>query len=68
MPDFPAGHFSRVNAMTKRSLRSVEISKKKRRRAIPRAKLTRSQGNTAGARRRLKKQANLARGREAAKA
>jgi hypothetical protein len=54
--------------MSKRSLRSVETSKKKRRRVIPRAKLTRSQGNTAGARRSLKKAANLARGRKAAKA
>jgi hypothetical protein len=54
--------------MSKRSLRSVETSKKKRTRAIPRAKLTRSQGNTAGARRRSKKQANLARGRKVAAA
>jgi len=53
--------------MTKRSLRSVETQKKKRRRAIPRAKLTRSQGNTAGVRRRLKKQAGLARVAKTAK-
>jgi hypothetical protein len=56
-----------VNAMTQRSLRNVETSKKKRRRAIPRAKLTRPQGNTSAGRRRLKKQANIARGRTAAK-
>ena len=54
--------------MSKRSLRAVETSKKKRTRAIPRAKLTRNQGNTAGARRRTKKQANLARGRKVAAA
>jgi hypothetical protein len=55
-----------VNAMSKRSLRNVETQKKKRRRAIPRAKVTRAQGNTAGARRRLKKLANQARGAKAA--
>lgn len=55
-----------VNAMTKRSLRNVEIQKKKRRRAIPRAKVTRIQGNTAGARKRLKKQAGINRTRKAA--
>jgi len=38
-----------------RSLRNVETRKKKARRAIPRPKLTRIQGNTAGARKRLKK-------------
>ena len=53
--------------MSKRSLRAVETSKKKRTRAIPRAKLTRSQGNTVGSRQRLKKQANLSRGRKTAK-
>lgn len=50
-----------VNAMTKRSLRNVETQKKKRRRTIARAKATRVQGNTAGVRRRLKKQAGIAR-------
>jgi hypothetical protein len=47
--------------MTQRSLRNVETQKKKRRRAIPRAKVTRIQGNTAGVRKRLKKQAGIAR-------
>lgn len=53
--------------MTKRSLRNIETHKKKRRRAIPRAKVTRVQGNTGGVRRRLKKLANKARGAKAAK-
>ena len=44
-----------------RSARKVEILKKKRRRAIPRAKVTRIQGNTAGVRKRLKKAAGKAR-------
>jgi hypothetical protein len=50
-----------VNSMTQRSLRNVETQKKKRRRTIPRAKVTRIQGNTAGVRKRLKKQAGIAR-------
>jgi hypothetical protein len=54
-------------AMSKRSLRNVETQKKKARRAIPRAKVTRSKGNTAGSRTRLKKQAGLKRGKVAAK-
>ena len=49
--------------MTARSARSVETQKKKARRAIPRPKATRIQGNTAGARKRLKKAAGLARGK-----
>ena len=49
--------------MTKRSPRAVETQKKKARRAIPRAKATRILGNTAGARKRLKKAAGLARGK-----
>jgi hypothetical protein len=53
--------------MSKRSLRNVETQKKKRRRAIPRAKVTRVQGNTAGVRRRLKKQAGITRAKAAAK-
>jgi hypothetical protein len=53
--------------MTKRSLRSVETQKKKQRRTIARAKVTRIQGNTAAVRRRLKKQAGLIRGAKAAK-
>lgn len=41
--------------------RKVETRKKKARRAIPRAKVTRIQGNTAAARKRLKKYAGLIR-------
>jgi hypothetical protein len=52
--------------MSKRSLRNVETQKKKRRRAIPRAKVSRVQGNTTGVRRRLKKAALKARGTKAA--
>jgi hypothetical protein len=47
--------------MTARHHRSVEIRKKKNRRAIPRAKVTRIQGNTTAARKRLKKLAGKAR-------
>lgn len=47
--------------MSKRSLRNVETQKKKARRAIPRAKVTRIQGNTAAVRKRLKKLAGKAR-------
>lgn len=47
--------------MTARHHRSVEIQKKKKRRAIPRAKVTRPQGNTAAVRKRLKKLAGKAR-------
>jgi hypothetical protein len=52
--------------MSKRSLRNVETQKKKRRRTIPRAKVNRVQGNTAGVRRRLKKTALQVRGAKAA--
>jgi hypothetical protein len=55
-----------VNAMTKRSLRKVEIRKKKRRRTIPQAKVTRIKGNTAGVRKRLKKLSGIARVAKAA--
>jgi hypothetical protein len=41
--------------MPARSLRAVETQKKKARRAIPRAKVSRNQGNTAAVRKRLKK-------------
>ena len=44
-----------------RSERNVETRKKKARRAIPRAKVTRVQGNTAAVRKKLKKQAGKAR-------
>ncbi len=42
-------------------LRAVETQKKKARRAIPRAKVTRIQGNTPAVRKRLKKQSGIAR-------
>lgn len=48
-----------------RSARNVEKQKKKKRRVIPRAKVTRIQGNTLGARRRLKKMAGKARAAKA---
>ena len=51
--------------MSINSLRNIETRKKKARRAIPRSKVTRVQGNTAGVRRRLKKAANKARGAKA---
>lgn len=41
--------------------RKVETKKKKARRAIPRPKVTRVQGNTAAVRKRLKKFSGLAR-------
>jgi hypothetical protein len=47
--------------MTARHHRSVETQKKKAKRAIPRAKVTRIQGNTTAARKRLKKLAGKAR-------
>jgi hypothetical protein len=47
--------------MTKRSLRNVETQKKKRDRTIARDKVTRVQGNTSAVRKRLKKQAGIAR-------
>jgi hypothetical protein len=43
------------------SARNVEKQKKKNRRAAPRKKVTRIQGNTMAARRRLKKMAGKAR-------
>ena len=51
--------------MTARHHRKIEIQKKKSRRTIPRAKVTRNQGNTAGARKRLKKLAGKARAAKA---
>jgi hypothetical protein len=54
--------------MAVRSLRNVEKQKKKKRRVIPRAKVTRIQGNTLAARRRLKKQSGKARAKKAAPA
>jgi hypothetical protein len=49
-----------------RSLRNVETRKKKARRAIPRATVTRNKGNTAAGRKRLKKLAGLRRGAKVA--
>lgn len=51
--------------MSARSVRNIETRKKKARRVIPRAKVTRIQGNTAGARKRLKKMAGKARSAKA---
>lgn len=51
--------------MAARTARKVEIRRKKTRRAIPRAKVTRIQGNTGAARKRLKKQAGKARAKKA---
>ncbi len=51
--------------MSKTSLKNVQKQKKKARRTIGRPPQTRIQGNTAGARTRLKKLAGLARGRKA---
>ncbi len=51
--------------MTKRSPRAVETQKKKARRAIPRAKVTRNQGNTAAVRKSLKKLAGKTRAAKA---
>lgn len=51
----------RFLAMTARFLRHVENKKRQARRAIPRDKVTRNQGNTAGVRKRLKKEAGAAR-------
>lgn len=47
--------------MTARHPRKIEIQKKKARRAIPRAAVTRIQGNTPAVRKRLKKMAGKAR-------
>lgn len=49
-----------------RSLRNVETRKKKAKRAIPRTTKTRIQGNTAAARKRLKKLSGLRRGAKTA--
>jgi hypothetical protein len=51
--------------MAVRSERNIEKQKKKKRRVIPRAKVTRIQGNTSGVRTRLKKMAGQARARKA---
>jgi hypothetical protein len=49
--------------MSARSDRNIETRKKKARRVIARPKATRIQGNTAGARKRLKKASGIARGK-----
>ncbi len=51
--------------MTARAPRKVETQKKKARRAIPRDKLNRNQGNTAAVRKRLKKMSGKVRGAKA---
>ena len=51
--------------MSARSDRNIETRKKKARRAIPRAKVSRIQGNTAAVRKRLKKAAGKARSTKA---
>jgi hypothetical protein len=55
-----------MTAKGARSDRNIETRKKKARRAIPRAKVTRIQGNTAGVRKRLKKAAGIARAKKVA--
>lgn len=52
--------------MPKTSLKNIQKQKKKARRTIPRASVTRIQGNTAGVRKRLKKLAGKARSAKAA--
>jgi len=47
--------------MSKHDARAVETQKKKARRVIPRAKLSRPQGNTPAVRRMLKKMSGIAR-------
>ena len=54
--------------IVKKSARKVETQKKKARRAIPRKAVTRIQGNTIGARTKLKKMAGKARAKKAVKA
>lgn len=54
--------------MASRTARKVEIRKKKSSRAIARPKQSRIQGNTAGARTTLRKQAMLRKGRDQAAA
>lgn len=49
-----------------RSPRNIETRKKKAGHAIPRAKVTRIQGNTAAVRKRLKKMSGIARSAKAA--
>ena len=58
--------FKRNSPMPKTSLKNVQKQKKKARRAIPRAKVTRIQGNTTAVRKRLKKNAGKARAAKAA--
>jgi hypothetical protein len=48
-----------------RSARNIETRKKKARRVIARAKVTRVQGNTAAVRKRLKKASGIARAAKA---
>lgn len=55
-------------ARSSRSARNVETRKKKARRAAPRAKVTRNQGNTPAVRKQLKRLAGKDRAAAAAKA
>jgi hypothetical protein len=57
----PCGWTIEELQMAIRSARNVEKQKKKNRRAAPRAKVTRVQGNTLAVRRRLKKMSGKAR-------
>jgi len=50
--------------MAARSLRNIETRKKKASRRIARDKISRTQGNSAAGRRKLKKQAGLRYGRD----
>jgi len=54
--------------MSERSLRKALIRKRTAKRVVPRAKVTRIQGNTSGVRKRLKKLAGKARAAAAAAA
>jgi hypothetical protein len=61
----PAGFVMKSKTST-RSPRNIETRKKKARRVIPRAKVTRIQGNTSAVRKRLKKLAGIRRAQVAA--
>jgi hypothetical protein len=55
-----------MSSKSSKSLRNIETQKKKARRAIPRAKLSRPQGNTPAVRKLLKRMAGKARAAKAA--
>ena len=52
--------------MSQRKTRAIEKMKRKRRRVIPRDRLSRNQGNSSAGRTRAKKLAGIARGRAVA--